>query len=71
VEKALENYNPAVITKYCFDLSQAFNDFYNKHSVLNAENEELVSARLFLCEKAGLVLTDALSLLTIDTVFEM
>ena len=71
VKKAMENKNPSVIAKYCFDLAQAFNDFYNKHSVLSAENKELTLARLALCGAVKKVLVDALGLLTIDVVEEM
>lgn len=71
IQKALENYNPSVIAKYCFDLAQAFNEFYNKHDILKAEQSALVGARLELCESVKIVLTDALSLLTIQTVDEM
>ncbi len=71
VEKAMKNYNPSVIAKYCFDVAQAFNDFYNKHSVLSAENSDLVKARLALCGAVRKVLVDALGLLTIETVDEM
>ena len=71
IKKALENKNPSVIAKYCFDLAQAFNDFYNKHSVLSAENKDLISARLALCGAVRKVLVDALGLLTIEVVEEM
>lgn len=70
VEKALENYNPSVIVKYCFDLAQAFNDFYTKHSVLS-NDKDLVLARLALSELVQKVLIDALKLLSIETVEEM
>ncbi|KKQ40843.1 MAG: Arginine-tRNA ligase [Candidatus Magasanikbacteria bacterium GW2011_GWA2_37_8] len=71
VIKALKNYNPSVITKYCFDLAQAFNDYYNKVSILNLDDKEVIKARLVLCRAVKLVLTDALGLLTIATVQEM
>ncbi|KKU27285.1 MAG: Arginine-tRNA ligase [Candidatus Magasanikbacteria bacterium GW2011_GWA2_46_17] len=71
VEKALKEYNPSVIARYCFDLAQAFNDYYNKHSVLKAETQELISARLALAGSVSQILRDALDLLTIETVKEM
>ena len=71
VKEALAQYNPSVITRYCFDLAQQFNDFYNKHSVLNAENKGLVGARLQLSAAVRNVLENALGLLGIDTVEEM
>lgn len=71
VKKALQNYNPSVITKYCFDLAKQYNDFYTKHSVLSAGNDEIVGARVALSTSVKQVLENALGLLTIDTVEEM
>ncbi len=71
VSEALREYNPSAITRYCFDLAQQFNNFYNKHSILSAESKDLISARLHLSGAVKNVLENALSLLTIDTVEEM
>jgi arginyl-tRNA synthetase len=70
IPKALAQYNPSVIAKYCFDLAQAFNEFYNKHRVLEAE-DSVKASRLALCRAVRTVLADALGLLTIETVEEM
>lgn len=71
VKKALEQYNPSVIARYAFDLAQAFNNFYSKHSVVGAESKELAGERLALCLAVQQVLKNALRLLTIETVEEM
>jgi len=71
IKKSLENYNPSVITKYCFDLAKQYNDFYSKHSVLGAENDDVINARLALSSSVKQVLENALGLLSIDTVEEM
>jgi len=71
IQKALENYNPSVITKYCFDLAQAFNEFYNKHDILKAQSVDLVSARLVLAQAVKETLISGLGILTIETVEEM
>jgi arginyl-tRNA synthetase len=71
VEKGLKNYNPSVVTKYCFDLAQAFNEFYNRCPILNDADKELSKARLCLCEATKKVLVSGLDLLTIKTVEEM
>ena len=71
IAEALAQYNPSVITRYCFDLAQQFNDFYNKYSVLSAENKDLIGARLQLSNAVKIVLINALALLTIDTLEEM
>ncbi len=70
VKKALENYNPSVVAKYCFDVAQAFNEFYNKHQILGID-EDVQNARVMLCAKVQNVLKNALSLLTIGVLEEM
>ena len=71
VKKAFENYNPSVIAKYVFDMAKSFNDFYNKHSVLNAPDAGLTKARLALSFTVKQTLENALGLLAIETVEEM
>lgn len=71
VKAALAEYNPSVLTRYAFDVAQAFNNFYNKHSILKAETKGLVRARLMLAISVKNTLENALGLLTIDTVKEM
>jgi arginyl-tRNA synthetase len=69
--KARANYNPSTITKYAFDLAKSYNDFYHKHSVLSAENAELIHTRLVLSKAVKTVLENALRLLSIEPVKEM
>ena len=71
VAKAFGNYNPSVITKYVFDLAKLYNEFYNKHSVLQAPNKEIVQARLTLTCAVKIVLENALDILSIKPVKEM
>ncbi|MFA5127432.1 MAG: arginine--tRNA ligase [Patescibacteria group bacterium] len=71
VNKAFANYNPSVITKYAFDLAKLYNEFYNKHSVLQAANKEIVQARLALTLAVKVVLENALDILSIKPVAEM
>lgn len=71
LQKARKNYNPSTIVKYSFDLAKAYNDFYHKHSVLNATDINLVEARLYLSKAVKIVLENSLKLLSIDPVKEM
>lgn len=66
VEKAGEEYKPSNITRYLLDLAARFNEFYHACPVLNAENEELKSARIALIESTRIVLKIGLNLLGID-----
>lgn len=69
--KSMATYNPSVIAKYAFDTAKLYNDFYNKHTVLKANNKELINARIFLSSIVKDTLTKALELLSIETVKEM
>lgn len=71
LKKALSNYNPSVVVKYCFDLSQEFNNYYNKFSILKNDDIEVIKARLLLCLAVRRVIEDALKVLTIETLEEM
>ncbi len=70
-KKALENYNPSVITRYCFDLASAFNNFYTKYRIVEAETVGLRVGRVLLSSSTKNVLKNALEILSIEPVEEM
>jgi arginyl-tRNA synthetase len=65
VARAAEAYKPVVIATYCFELADAFNNFYHHCRILNAGSEEQVKARLALTAAAKYTLANALGLLGI------
>lgn len=71
LEKALDNYNPSVVARYAFDLAQAYNDFYTKCPILNADDSSVIAARVALSKAVKQVLENTLALLTIGVVEEM
>ena len=64
VDNALKNIRPSIIATYCYELAKVFNDFYEKHSVLKAE-DSLRNARLLLIGCVKQVLKNSLNLLGI------
>ncbi|MBN2091287.1 arginine--tRNA ligase [candidate division KSB1 bacterium] len=62
---AAQTYNPARLCTYLFELAKTLNSFYHDHSVLKAETEELVRARLVLSKATALVLKRGLQILGI------
>lgn len=66
IDLAAKTYDPAKITKYAVDLATLFHRFYDACSVKNAENSELMNARLLLCTAARQVLRNVLTILNID-----
>ncbi len=71
VERAAGEYNPSLVASYLFDTAKLFNQFYNKHSVINAENETLKSDRLSLTAATAAVLKKGLELLNIEVLTRM
>ena len=70
VKGAGENYNPAEIAKYLFELAQEFNNYYHSVPVLKAK-EEVRVARLALINAVSQVIANGLKLLGIEAVEEM
>ena len=71
VESAINDLNPSKIAGHVFNTAKAFNQFYNKHPVLKADNEQFVDARLALAEAAAVVLKNGLNLLGVDVLENM
>ncbi len=61
---------PNRLCQYLFELSQKFNQFYDKHSVLQAE-EPLRTSRLVLCDLTAKTLKLGLDLLGIPVLERM
>jgi len=71
LKKAVEDFNPSKIAVYIFNTAKAFNQFYNKHPVLKAENEQLVNARLGLIRATAVVLKKGLNLIGVEVLENM
>jgi len=65
-----ENYDPAEIAKYLFELAQNLNDYYHAVPVLKAE-EDIKKARLALLSAVSQVLKNGLTLLGVEVLEEM
>jgi len=71
IERAYRENDPSVLCNYLFDLAQNFNDFYQKHSIIRAENEKLKAARFNLAQKVGEKLRLGLDLLNVEWLEKM
>lgn len=63
--QAAHDYNPSTLAKYLYELARAFSIFYEKHQVIDEENEERSRARIRLSQNTLLVLNKGLNLLGI------
>ncbi|MDR1631431.1 MAG: arginine--tRNA ligase [Dysgonamonadaceae bacterium] len=66
VKEAADNFSPAVIANYIYDLVKEYNQFYHDFSILREENEELKKFRLVLSQNVGRVIKTGFGLLGID-----
>lgn len=71
IKRAYRENDPSVLTNYLFDLAQTFNDFYQKHSIIRAENENLKAARYNLAQKVGERLRLGFDLLNVEWLEKM
>ena len=71
VAESAEKYKPHLLCRYLLDLCQAFNEFYHKESVLQAESVELKGARLILIDSVRQVIANGLGLLNIVALEKM
>ena len=71
VNTAAQEFNPSKIAVHIFNTAKAFNQFYNKHHVLRAETEKLVTARLALIKATAIALKKGLNLLGIAVLENM
>ncbi|MBY0756471.1 arginine--tRNA ligase [Clostridium sardiniense] len=71
IHLAIEKLEPSVVTRYVVDVAKSFNKFYNAHSVLNLEDEELKKARLALVKASLQVIKNGLGLIGIEVVEKM
>jgi arginyl-tRNA synthetase len=66
VAEAAENYSPALIANYTYDLTKEFNQFYHDFIILKEENTDLRDFRIHLSEITGKVIKKASQLLGIE-----
>lgn len=66
VKQAGDEYNPALIANYIYDLVKEYNQFYHDHSILKENDANLKSFRLMLSQEVGKIVKSGMSLLGIE-----
>lgn len=65
--KAVDEYEPSIITRYILDICNTFNRFYHECKIINAHNDITRSFRIDLTKSVKTVLGDALKLICMKT----
>ena len=66
VHDAGENYNPAGIASYCYELTKDFNQFYHDYSILSADTEAEKLTRIVLAANVAKTIKNGMELLGIE-----
>ena len=66
VEEAGNNFSPALIANYIYDLVKEYNQFYHDFSILKETDTEIRDFRLVLSEMTGIVIKNGMGLLGIE-----
>lgn len=66
VQNAADNYSPAMIASYAYDLAKEYNQFYHDNQILKEEDKSKAAFRLELSELTANVIRTAMSLLGIE-----
>ena len=66
VQKSAEDYKPLHMATYAFELAKSFHTFYHTVRVLQAEQKNIMNARLRITAAARRTLANALALLSIE-----
>lgn len=66
VKQAGDEYNPALIANYVYDLVKEYNQFYHDYSILKEDNSELKAFRLILSNNVAKIVKSGMSLLGIE-----
>lgn len=65
IDQAAKDYNPSALTRYSYELAQAYHKFYDSCTIKDAESEVRLS-RLALCAAARTTLKNVLTLLKVE-----
>jgi arginyl-tRNA synthetase len=66
VKQAGDEFSPALIANYTYELVKEFNQFYHDYTILKEENADLRNFRLILSESIGNVIKTGMGLLGIE-----
>ena len=66
VRDAGENFSPALIANYVYELAKEFNQFYHDYSILSEKNTDLKLFRLVLSQNVAKIIKKSMELLGIE-----
>ncbi len=66
LKEAANDYSPAQIANYIYDLAKEFNQFYHDHPILGEDDKSISEFRLYLSKQLGEIIKSGMGLLGIN-----
>lgn len=66
IKEAGDNFSPAIIANYCYELVKEYNQFYHDHSILSEADSEKRNFRLTLSATVGNIIKSGMNMLGIE-----
>lgn len=66
VKEAGDNYSPALVGNYAYELAKEFNQFYHDYSILKEEDVRVRNLRLLLAQQCSVAIRNAMGMLGIE-----
>lgn len=66
VKEAGDNYSPALVGNYAYELAKEFNQFYHDYSILKEEDTRVRNLRLLLAQQCSVAIRNAMGMLGIE-----
>ena len=64
--EAANNYSPAMVANYVYDVAKSFNSFYQETPILKETNADNMVFRLYLCKMVSTVVRNSMAVLGIE-----
>ncbi len=66
INESARTLNPSLVANFLYDLAKEFNQYYHDHSILNAEDQAVISLRLMLVDAISRIIESGMDLLGIE-----
>lgn len=66
IQEAGDNYSPAIIANYCYELVKEFNQFYHDHHIMGETDTNIMNFRLVLASAVASIIQKGMNLLGIE-----
>ena len=51
IEESAITYNPSLLANWCYDITKAYSSYYQDHSILGADDDQVIALRLVITER--------------------